>query len=246
MTINYFGGGAGGGSKYLVPHSEVISGGATWHWPLADDAGVESIVGGSPVDNTGTLVFSPGGKLESGTLDSTRSSGCETGAIGAPIRIAGAITIAGWFRRNASNGTNLALCGARISGSGPTNNIQWELGLEATTNKCRWLHQHGASDATDGVTATVAMVADTWEHWTATRNAAGTIAKLYLNGSLDVTSATMIPADGGTAVNQIALCSNLVGAEFPGNAYSIIVYEEELDATDVAALYNSTCSTGAW
>jgi len=87
---NYSGGGSVtvGGSNYVVPHAEDVSGTATWHWKLDDDAGVESINAGAPQDLTGTLTWHPEGPgAGAGYLDAFRSASVDTGAIGATTRI---------------------------------------------------------------------------------------------------------------------------------------------------------------
>lgn len=250
MAINNFGSGSGaggGGANHIVAHSEILGAGATWHWPFvgADD-GTESLVGGATVDLVNVVGYPAEPEGTAGVLDARRStSSVATGTIGAAVRITGAITVAGWFCRDAANGTNMALIGARIVGGGSANNIQWELGL-TSANLVRWIHQDGASDNTNIIEATGALTLDTWEHWTATRNAAGTIAKLYKNGVLNATSGTLIQADGGGNVSKITVANSLGGAEFPGLVKTPIIYEEEMDADGVLALYNSTASSGSW
>jgi hypothetical protein len=252
MAINHHGGGGsgggGGGSNYAVPHGEAVAGGATWHWPFnGSDGGVESITGGAPYDLTGTIYETTGGPgAEMGFIDGARSVNLDTGVIGAAVRIKTAITVAMWIKRIGTNATNVALCGARIAGSGEANNIQWELGYDQATEQVRWIHQDGAADNTNVVNATVSPVLDTWEHWTATRNAAGTIVKLYKNGVLNATSGTLNIATGGTNIDKITFLSNNTGAEFNGYGRTPIVYSSEFDAAGVLALYNSTASTGAW
>jgi hypothetical protein len=170
----------------------------------------------------------------------------DTGAIGAAVRIQTAITVAAWVRASATQTTNLGICGARVTGAGEANNIQWELGVDSSTDTVRSIWQNGDADNTNVLDATVALVTDVWEHWCCTRNTAGTITKLYKNGSLDATSGTLIKATGGTNCSAIIIGQNTAGTEFQGDIFSAIVYEEELDAADVAVLYNSTSSTGTW
>jgi hypothetical protein len=211
------------------------------------DGGVESITGGAPYDMTGTIYETTGGPGdELGFIDGARSVSLDTGAIGAAVRITGAITVAMWIKRIGTHTVNVALCGARIAGAGEANNIQWELGYDQATEQVRWIHQDGVADNTNVVNATVSPALDTWEHWTATRNSAGTIVKLYKNGSLNATSGTLNVATGGTNISAVTFLSNNTGDEFNGYGRSAIVYSSEFDATQVLALYNSTASTGAW
>lgn len=250
MTIVVHGGGGGGaaGSQILQPHSEIISGGATWHWPLTGSSGVESVVGGGALDLTGTLSWEHDGPGDSvGCLRAGLSTVPDTGAIGAAVQIQTAITVAAWIRRYAAISVNTTICGARIPGAGSANNIQWELGID-TTEKVRAIWQDGGADNTNIAQATVASAVDTWEHWCFTRPTAGTSAKLYKNGVLDGTETTGLnKATGGSNVTAISVGVNsTAGNEYEGTIFSAIVYEEELSAAQVLELYNSTSSTGTW
>jgi len=243
-----FGGAGGGGANHIVAHSESIGGGATWHWTFPDgDDGTESVVGGAPVDLADVVGYAPEPEGDAGTMNAILSTNStQTGSIGASVRIQTAITVAAWVYRRQTQGTNVPIVGARVVGAGEANNIQWEMGIEATTNKIRSIWQNGAADNTNILVASVGLAVDTWEHWTFTRNAAGTISKLYKNGVLDATSGTLIQATGGTNVNRIHVGDNIAGAEFQGHIKTPIIYEEELDAAEVLALYNSTASNGSW
>lgn len=247
MTLICYGNtdGGVGGSRISIPHSESIGAGAKWHWPL--DSAQESVVGGSPVDLTGTLALNPGGPgAEVGFFDSKRSTSVTTGTIGSAVQIQGAISIAMWIYRTGANTTNLSLCGARIAGAGLANNIQWSLDYEASSEKVRWIHQHGSADATDIVVSPSVVALNTWEHWCAVRNVAGTEVKLYKNGLLNATSGALTRADGGTNITDVSIMNNHSTAEFQGMGRSAIVYDEELNAANVLALYESTSSTGTW
>lgn len=250
MSVRGFGsgGGGGGGGARMNAHSEAISGGATWHWPLDGD-GVESVVGGGALDLTGTLVFDLSGPGTGAVsfLDAKRSTLMQTGAIGAPLRIYGAITVAVWLCRTANQAANTALVGARVSGAAEAHNFPWELGIDQATNAPRVIWHAGAHVAQTSTSAT-ATVIDTWEHWCFTRPTAGTSCKLYKNGVIDGTEFTSLTkATGGTSVTDVSIGENAAGGdEFQGKLFSPIIYEEELSAAQVLALYNSTSSTGSW
>lgn len=249
MGINHFGSGAGGGggSATFTPHNEAAGSGASWAWALDGD-GTETVVGGAPVDLVLTAgIFHKSGVALPELYDAKRSTKAQTGAIGAAVRVTTAITVAAWVCRTGAGSGNTAICGARDTGGAAANNIQWELGYESASDKVRVGWQHSSSTSVWSV-ASVALALDTWEHWTFTRNAAGTACKIYKNGIIDGTEFTgLTAADGGSSVNSISVGQNDGGGvEFPGMIYSPIVYEEELDADAVLALYNSTASTGAW
>lgn len=244
MTLSVNGGagsGAAGGAALQV-HDQTLGGGATWHWSL-DGSGVESLVGGAPLDITGTLLFdqtSPGG-VEA--LDNRRSTGLVTGSIGAAVRIHTAITCAAWIKRTGALGGNLGLIGVRGAGSGEANNFPWDFSITSADNKVRAYWQNG-NKLGNTLAATTATVDDTWEHWCMTRNAAGTITKLYKNGILDATSGTLNAPTGSTTQNIISI--GVAASTFTGDMFSAIVFEEEMDAAGVLALYNSTATTGSW
>jgi hypothetical protein len=247
MAIKSFGSGGGGGAvgdPHMVAHSEVISGGATWHWPLDGDE-VESVTGGSPVDiSSGTLVFSESTPGAVQTMSCIKSTSPQTGAIGAAVQYHDAITIACWVKRIGGSGGNLSFAAPRTTGGGEALNFPWDLGFTYTDHKVRMQWQYDSKQLSE-LNATVAMELDVWEHWTGTRNAAGTIAKLYKNGVLDATSGTLNRGTGSTSQTAIQIMQSN-GTEYNGRAFSIIVYKEEFDADDVLALYNSTSSTGEW
>lgn len=247
MAIKSFGGGGGGAATRVIQvHDETISGGATWHWPLADDAGVESVTGGSPVDMTGTNFFHPLDPAGyGGSLDASRSAAI-SGAIGAPVNIYGAITVAAWIRRSASQASNTVICGTRTTGGTSASNSSWELSME-TNDKIRVVWHAGAHVAQTSITTT-ATVLDTWEHWCFTRPTAGTSCKIFKNGVIDGTEFTGLTiADDGSGVDEVSIGQQGTGgAKFQGDIYSAIVYSEELTPTQVLALYNSTSSTGSW
>jgi len=75
---------------------------------------------------------------------------------------------------------------------------------------------------------------------------AGTEVKLYKNGLLNATSGALTRADGGTNITDVSIMNNHSTAEFQGMGRSAIVYDEELNAANVLALYESTSSTGTW
>jgi hypothetical protein len=248
MALNNFGGGGGsGGTALLQPHDATLSGGATWHWPLNNTA-VEAVTGGSPYDVVGTLVFSPDGPSgEAGSLNCTESTGMVTGNIGEPAEIKTAITVAAWLYREGTPSGNLDLCSARIAGAGSANNTPWALGINSS-NQIRSWHQQGGADAVEegGATANTASALNTWEHWTWTRNAAGTNALFYKNGVLVETTSGLTAPDGGANVTTLVLGQNKSGGEIPGRIFSPIVFETEMNAGAVLALYNSTSSIGSW
>lgn len=251
MGVQVFGGGGGsvaGANARMVAHDDTLGSGASWHWQLDGD-GVDAITGGSPVDLTGTLVHhnsGPGtGAVE--FLDSKRSTLVQTGAIGAAIRITGAITVAAWICRTADQTANTCIIGARDTGAASANNIQWELGIDHASDSIRALWQHSSGTSVASVAAS-AITLDTWEHWCMVRNAAGTAVTIYKNGVIVGTQFTgLTAADGGSSVTDICVGQNDGGGdEFQGNIFSAIVFEEEMNAAAVLALYNSTSSTGTW
>lgn len=245
MGITYYGGGggAGGGSDVLTPHSEVLGSGATWHWPLVSD-GVESVTGGAPVDLTGTLVFDETSPGATAVLNADKSTSPATGSIGAAVQYHDAITVACWIKRTGTSTANLAIVGPRTTGGGEALNFPWLLDFTYADNKLRAFWQTGAKSGQE-VASTVALALNTWEHWTMTRNTAGTTAKLYKNGILDATSGVLTKGTGGTSQNIIQI-AQVNGNEFVGSVFSPIVYKEEMDAAGVLALYNSTSSSGEW
>jgi hypothetical protein len=225
----------------MAAHDASLSGGATWHWPLDGD-NVEAVVGGSPVDLTGGGVFHNSGPAVDAVsfFDAKRSTAThDTDVIGAAVRIQTAITVAAWFCRTADNTTNTVICGARISGAGEANNIQWELGI-TSGNFIRFIWQFGAADEIEEGLSGAISTLDVWEHWTFTRDAAGTSAKLYKNGVLDGAFTGLTKATGGGNVSKIIVGDNTVGVEAQGNIFSPIVFEEEFDAATVLALYQSS------
>lgn len=247
MTIKSFGGGGGGTAvPYMVPHSETISGGALYHWPLTD--AVETIVGGTVYDVTGTLVFTNPKKGDTGfsVLDCKRSTTMDTGAIGATLQIPGAITFACWVYQTANTASNLDPLSARIAGAGSANNTQWGFRSQASDQRMQMWWQDGAADNVNTVDSTVANPQNEWVHWCGTRPTAGTSGKLYKNGVLDTSTTGLNKADGGGNTDRCVFGNNRSGAEFQGDLFSCILYAEEFDATQVLALYNSTSSTGSW
>jgi hypothetical protein len=207
---------------------------------------VESVVGGVPVDLIGTNEFNPSPPgAGTGSLQAENSAAIATG-VGAPVRIHTAITVAVWLRRNASQNNNTTLVGPRISSSNESGNVPWELGMNnSDTVRIVW---HEGDHNSVVSTAASATALDTWEHWSFTRPEAGTSCKIYKNGVIVGTEFTgLTKSTGSTAVGVIAVgqFGNL-GNEFQGSLFSAIVYEEELSAAQVLALYNSTSSDGSW
>ena len=110
MSLNYLGGGGGGagGTNLVQPHSESIVGTAQFHWPLNGD-GVESIIGGTVYDLTGSPVFTyPIKGAGISYMDALRSTTTvDSGAIGAASQRLTSLTVAAWVYKASDVGTNL-------------------------------------------------------------------------------------------------------------------------------------------
>ena len=122
------------------------------------------------------------------------------------------------------------------------------LQYEATNDRFGFLMRDSDSTASSGVLAlgTASPALNTWYHLVGVYDSSANQIKLYVNGSLQATTAFTTPwnATGQLAVGQ-SVWNSTVSDYWPGMIDSVKAYQRALGDTEVANTYNATDLTTA-
>lgn len=135
-----------------------------------------------------------------------------------------AITIEAWVRPFTVS-TTQTICG---------KNSAYALNI---TSVAKLQFQRWASTVSGTVSGTASLAVDTWYHVAATYD--GTTTKLYINGALDTTSASLTGSVDATATAVILGGLTTASQLFAGRLDSVKIYTSVLTATQVATNYNA-------
>lgn len=199
-------------------------------WQLQDDH-LDTSGNGHDLTATGTSLWNDGWI---GTSYRTASGVYGTRA-DTTFRLLGAVTVAGIVRLR----TTGSLCQmASYSGVGATEatNIAWGCGV-GTNGEPRFVHEYGAGNLVTVQSTTHRLAIRNWAHLAATRNAAGTHVKVFLNGEKCADSSGLTAPTGATSASLYVGSSVTTFSPWLGSLNSVAVFDTELAESDVQALY---------
>lgn len=159
-----------------------------------------------------------------------------THAHDAVFTVLGALTFAALIRPNDSGVPQKMI--SYTNGGGGADNMLYQ--LDMISNTLRYNHQNGGGPVNNTLTSTYIVQPWRWQHIGFTRNVAGTLVKLFVNGKKIATSGPFAnPPDGGA--NSTLNVMGYHGAVDPwlGGMQSAILIGSEISEADMLTMSNA-------
>lgn len=171
-----------------------------WLFKDATNWGLDSSGNGNHLTTTGTFTPSTGRDGETCVNDDSGGLLSLSVANSAPFRTTGAITLEAVVYAGINVDDSRLIAGFSENAETEDENILWSLRLEEISGVLHfnWAQENGAGNNNTYI-STFSFAGDRWVHVAATRDAAGTGIKFYLNGLLVESTTLANAATGGTS-----------------------------------------------
>ena len=151
----------------------------------------------------------------------------------AALAITGALSIAGLAYGGTVGADEFLVTFAGGANTEPTNAL-YRVGV-LSSNRLQFFTESGPGDNQAVVTANNAYSPDTWFHWAVTRNAAGTLVKIFINGFKVLEQSGLVAPTGGST-SQLWVGSAVAGASpFSGKIATLRIDNIELSEAAILA-----------
>ncbi len=217
--------------------------GLVGYWSFEDGSGTRAEDFSPTGTNTGTLTNGPtwvDGKIGK-ALSFNGSSMYVDAGNGTPLQITGTITISSWVKTTDLSGTqNRGIAAKYRNQTGYVNQRAYEFYQNNNTDKFGFAISVDGTGVSKAVETTTTISTGIWYHVVTVFVPSESI-KMYLNGVLDTTDTTSIPAsiNNSSAPLWIGAQYDLTnsGLYFPGSIDEVRIYNRALSQSEIADLY---------
>lgn len=219
---------------YHYPATAPAADGLVGHWRLEEGTGTTA-ADSSGYGHTGILASGPtwtSGKVGSGALSFDGSNDYVSATESSALRLPGDMTLAFWFKHSGLSPSGYSL----LVGKGDSGHRNYMV-LQEVSNTRLYFQQWDEINSNFVLLSSV-LSTGVWYHATITES--GTAAKLYINGSLDVSGTRSITPP--TSSDPVRFGYAGWNAYYAGVLDDVRIYNRALTAGEVAIL----AGTSAW